>query len=255
MKIVDVNVALGNWPFQRFPYDDLQVLSAALDAEGVSPALVTAVEAILNSDPFYNQNLQKRCKADRRFVFLPVVDPSLPGWEQRLSGFLPGLKGVKIFPNYHSYALGSSQMRDLILFLKSLTLPLMIQMRVDDERNQYPLMRVPGVAVEDILHLANLYPDQVIICLNAYIQEVHQLLQNSDNIYADISFCEHMDTLGTLNKTLPVERLLFGSHTPFLYTRSAIMKLNLSRISKEERQKIAWRNAADIFRLEDLQNG
>ncbi|MBD3384992.1 amidohydrolase family protein [candidate division KSB1 bacterium] len=252
MKIVDVNVSIGNWPFQRFPYYDLQALSTALDAEGVSLAVVTAVEAILNSDPCYNQNLHKQCQNDRKFVFLPVVDPSMPGWEERLSAFLPGLRGVKIFPNYHTFALGSSQIRDLILFLKALTLPLIIQMRVDDERNQHPHMRVAGVAVEDITQLANLYPDQVIVCLNAYIQEVEQLLQNSENIYADISFCEHMDTLGTLNKTLAAERLLFGSHTPFLYTRSATMKLNLSRISKEMRQKIAWKNAEDIFRLEEL---
>lgn len=249
MKLFDVNVSIGHWPFQRFAFYQIEDLCSALHERGIKGAMVSPVEAILNSDPHYNQVLAEMCGEGTDLIPVPVVDASMPGWQQRVA---EGSRAIKIIPNYHRYALHTEPVRDLMLFLQSRALPLIIQMRVDDERNQHPLMRVPGVATSEMLQLARLYPQQKILCLNAYIQEATELLQQSENIYIDISFCEHMDTLATLTANLPVDRLLFGSHTPFLYTRAAVMKVKGSRISEADKQKIAFKNAMQLFQIEEL---
>jgi len=103
-------------------------------------------------------------------------------------------------------------------------IPLIIQMRVDDERNQYPLMKVPGVDVESIIRLANAFPKVPMVCLCTYRYEAVYLVRRRRMWSVGISYIESFKTLPTLLKQIPAERVLFGSHTPFFYTAAAVAK-------------------------------
>ena len=62
-----------------------------------------------------------------------------------------------------------------------------------------------------------------------------------------LGFVEYLDTLATLLRKAPYDRVLFGSHMPFLYTGAVMMKLTRARISKRAAAAIAHGNAERLF--------
>ncbi|NLG36007.1 MAG: hypothetical protein GX548_11695 [Lentisphaerae bacterium] len=122
-----------------------------------------------------------------------------------------------------------------------------IQMRVEDERNQYPLMKVSGVPVAEIITLAKAFPAVPIVCLCAYFGEAVELVQKTQSVHVDLAFLETFRTLPALLAKIPADRVLFGSHTPFLYTRPAVLKLEGIRGTAGDCRAVSRDNAARLF--------
>ncbi|NQU75618.1 MAG: hypothetical protein HQ546_04785 [Planctomycetes bacterium] len=166
------------------------------------------------------------------------------------------LSAIRLQPNYHRYDLADACVDELAEVLgDSDQSVLVIQMRMEDERSQYPLMKVRGVPVESVIALAQRCPELPIVCLSAYRPEANELVQRTDNVLVDIAFIEFLDTLTSVLKHIPSDRLLFGSHTPFLYTRASIMKIECASIGGDEKQAIGSRNAAAVFSVAQQQAG
>lgn len=255
MDVIDVNVSFGNWPFQKFLQDRAAKLSRHLKSEGISLALVSSIESVFYSDPdVYNRLLLEKLKPDPSLSPVMVFNPFLSGWKQRLAEYTDSreIKAVKILPNYHNYSLSSPSVEELVGELIRRKMLLIIQMRMEDERNQYPLLKVAGVEFEQVIKLANRFPQASILCLCPYYQEAIALVKETDNVYVDISFTEQLDTVVSLLKEIPASRVLFGSHTPFLYTRSAVMKIKSADISKKNLKAIMFNNASHLLKLEKL---
>jgi len=47
-----------------------------------------------------------------------------------------------------------------------------------------------------------------------------------------------MNTVAALLKEIPASRVLFGSHTPFLYTESALLKIQYAETGQKEKDAI-----------------
>ena len=109
-------------------------------------------------------------------------------------------------------------------------------------------MQVPGVACEEVIHLARAFPRVSFIVLCAYLAEAGPLTRAGRNLHVDLSFMETVDTLKTALKNVPAGQILFGSHTPFLNTRSALMKLELARAGRRQLRMISSGNAARLLR-------
>jgi predicted TIM-barrel fold metal-dependent hydrolase len=250
--IIDVNVSFGHWPFQRFPYSTPEELNKDLMKEGISQILVSSLDAVLYPDPEWgNETFLPGLKSYPSFVPVGVINPSLSNWKETLKRCISwGAKAIKIFPNYHYYSLSSPVVDDLMDELVGRKMPLIVQMRLEDERNQYPLLKVSGVEIQEILDLANRFSEIPILALCPYFKEAIDLVKNSTNIYVDISFVEILNTVSALLEEIPATRVLFGSHTPFLYTRSAIMKLKAAEISQEDLEAITCGNAQRLMKLE-----
>lgn len=71
----------------------------------------------------------------------------------------------------------------------------------------------------------------------------------ADNLLFDIAFAEWMYTMGEMRSVVPVDRIFFGSHTPMLTTRSAVMKLMDSTLEDQEKDAIGRENAMRFFKL------
>ncbi|MDD5483180.1 MAG: amidohydrolase family protein [Kiritimatiellae bacterium] len=219
-------------------------LSRRLKAAGIARALVSSTDAILYPDPAAcNADLLKAVKGHPMLIPVPVVNPALTNWRAIVSA--KNVKAVKIIPNYHNYPLVGPVLAQLMEVLAERKIPLMIQMRAEDERNQYPLMKIPGVDFKAVVQLANDFPAVSIICLCAYFGEAVELAQKTGKVSVDISFIETFQTLPSLLKQIPPQKILFGSHTPFLYTEAAMMKLKTT--APAARRTIACANARRLF--------
>lgn len=247
----DVNAALGYWPFQDFSGWTARRLARQLRTEGIGGALVSPAEAILAPDPdIWNRRLIAALRRTPGLAAVPVINPMLANWRETLGHHLasPAVPAVKVIPNYHLYAADDPALDALADVLEVEGRPLLLQARIDDERNQYPLMRVAGVDLEATVRLARRHPRLPLVCLGFYFRQVCRLLEQTRNAFADLAFAETLETVRVLLATVSADRLLFGSHTPFCETRAAVLKLALADIDAADRERIAKINAQRLFR-------
>jgi predicted TIM-barrel fold metal-dependent hydrolase len=247
--ITDVNASLGHWPFQRFDVRTPHQLAAHLRKHGIGSAWVSAMDSVLHPDPeVHDVLLWNKLRPFRTLRFVKTVNPTLADWRESLDPWIKRrrVRIVKIFPNYHQYSLNDRCARELADRLSNGGIPLLVQMRLEDERGHYPLMKVPGVACPEVVDLAARFPALPVVALCAYRAELPALAAGPRNLCIDLSFVESLDTVKTALTIIPARRLLFGSHTPFLYTRSAVMKLEYASLPKKHRHMIACANALRI---------
>ena len=250
--LIDVNCSLGFWPFQMFAQDSPAKLARHLAAEGVSKALVSPVESVLFPDPhLVSTRMLGKLSRFPDLIPVPVIDPSLGNWRECLDAYVEAGHGhmVKIVPNYHRYGLDAPCVDELMSALSRPRRVLAIQMRVEDERQHYPLMKVPGVSVDSIVDLANRHPRARILCLCPYLAEAVRLVNETENVHVDLSFIEYLNTLQHVLTKVPAKRLLFGSHTPFLYTRANVMKLQCAEVPRGDIRLISNGNARRLLKL------
>lgn len=246
----DTNVSFGPWPWMDFSKITPEFLLVHLENEGIQRAWVSANESILFPDPdIPDEQLFSAFTAHSSVVPVKTINPILGNWRESLDLALNewGARLVKIYPNYHQYSLNDWPMAELAAVLVERQIPLLIQMRVEDERNQYPLMKVPGVPAHEVATLAAIHPTLTIVVLSAYLSEVVSMTAEHNNVHADIAFADSRDTMRHLLESIPAEQLLFGSHTPFFYTRSAMMKLAVGDLDGDVLKKIASGNAECIL--------
>lgn len=248
--LIDVNVSLGNWPFQKFSLDSAGELSKHLESEGISLALVSSIENILYPDPdVYNRLLLEKLRPYSTLSPVMVLNPTLSNWKERYEEYISsqGIRAIKIFPNYHGYSLSANSMDGFLNEFKGRNIILILQMRLEDERNHYPPLKVSGVDYREIINLAKRFHEVPIICLCPHLIEAISLVKETTNIYIDISFVETLDTVSSLLKEIPAERVVFGSHTPYLYTRSAVMKIKAEGIAERDRNAIMFGNLSQLL--------
>ncbi len=248
--IVDVHAWLGLWPFQRFAVRAPAALQRHLAREGISAAWVSAVESVLHPDPDACDGVLARRLAGREGLhFVKTVNPLLGGSLERLGQWVGarGVRAVKIVPNYHRCELTHPAVAALMQQVRRRRLVLLVQMRLEDERNQCPLMPVPGVPWKAVARLARSWPGVPIVALGAYLHEARRLARAGANLHVDLSFLEAPDTLAAALEHIPARQIVFGSHTPFFTTRSAVMKLAAADVPARVLRAVAGGNAARLL--------
>ncbi len=248
--LIDINVTSGHWPFQRFAVQTPEALHAHLTSTGITHALVSPVEAALHPDPDeYNHPLLKALSGHACLRPVPVLNPSLPGWQDRLQEYTGRyqVRAVRIMPNYHLYDLEQDCAQELADRLNAAGIPLLVQLRLEDERNQYAALKIAGVPVESVCTLANRWPALRVVCLCPFMGEAEQLVQEAPNTWVDLACVESLDTLASLLAAVPAHRVLFGSHTPFLYTRAGMAKLETANVSPDALEAVRCTNALRLF--------
>lgn len=249
-KFTDTNVSFGTWPWMDFSLTTPASLVAQLESEGIQQAWISASESILFPDPdIPDERLFSAFAAHPSVIPVKTLNPILGNWRESLELAMSawGARLVKVYPNYHQYSLIDGPMTELAATLAARRIPLLIQMRVEDERNQYPLMKVPGVPAHEVATLAAIHPTLTIVVLSAYLSEIAAMTAGHRNVYADISFADSRDTMRHLLESTPADQLLFGSHAPFFYTRSAMMKLAAADLDGGVLKKIVSANAGRIL--------
>lgn len=250
---IDVNVSSGLWPFQRFTIPTLKSLQAHLSEREICTALVSHLGTVFHPDPQpFNEELFAESAGLPSIRPVPVINPALPGWERELDFFLRehAPPAVKVLPSHHLYPLESAEVDQLAGRLLEAEVPLLLHLRLEDERGQYRGLNITGVPTAQIVGLHRRFPDLSLVCLNAYLPEAISIAgETAETVSFDIAFTEHGNTVDFLTEVIAPERLLFGSHTPFLYTEAALLKVRHSTRDASIKRRIACGNAERIFRL------
>lgn len=251
--MIDVNAFIGNFPFRRLAATKPDELQDMLKSENVDCVLVSAIEGIFYEEPqIANEELFTQLTDKTMFVCVAVLNPTLANWQKSLNRCCEQyqISAVKIHPNYHCYNLTDVAARDLIKVAGEAGLSVIIQMRIHDTRSHHPLMQVPDVSITDIIAVAQALPEVKIVLGGVKWGEATLQAANIKalpNVWLDISQIEIVDGLRRLIDVYGTERILFGTHAPFFYVRSAVIKLDEAQLSDEEREAITRRNAEELL--------
>ena len=256
--MIDVNVSLSRWPNRRLPLDETSKLAPALKRNGVTQAWAGTFDGLLHNDlAAANTSLADQCRSVDEQLLLPIgaINLSLPAWEDdvRRCHELHGMKGVRLLPGYHDYTLEDARFRQLLSSLADKRMLLQIAIRQEDPRTQHRLLMTKDVDLKPLLPMLSDFSSLPIVLLNAVSSsavELHGQLTAAGKVYFDIATLEGLAGLERQILSVPAERLLFGSHSPFFSFDSAKLKLQESELPAQSKEQITHLNAVRI--LEDL---
>jgi predicted TIM-barrel fold metal-dependent hydrolase len=248
-KIVDFSTWTGHWPFMQLKYNRLDQLKNKLQSLHVVKAFVSPIEAVLEQDMLRANKQLLADVQDDFFSPVLIVDLSYANWEDIMEmAVLDGrVKMVKLLPNYHMYELTEQRIEKLVQLTTQHDMLISIQMRVEDKRGQYPLLKVNDIDVYKAVKTASYFPDQTFILNNLYAHEVSEVLYSVDNVYVDISSLEKVDTLQMLKERFTLNKILFSSHSPYYFAEGNICKLRYTDVSDEDVRQVAYTNAEKLL--------
>jgi len=255
--IVDTNAYLGYFAFRQLRHNTAAELLRLMDEKGIDKAMVSSASAITyrNTQPA-NEELAAAVKPHRdRLIPFAVVNPFYAGWQDDLKICHEqfGMKGLRLYPKWHSYALSDQCCLDLIQEAAKRSLLVSIPLRVEDYRQRSWLVDVPDVPHGEIVDLVKVCPKARFILVNGIGFARSQLGKKDSglpaNYYIEISRLSATlaNEVGTLVSQLGAGRVVFGTGMPFKYPDPAMVKMEVLDATPEAKKKIFGGNAVGLL--------
>jgi predicted TIM-barrel fold metal-dependent hydrolase len=252
--LIDVNVTLGRWPFRRLPLDETPALVAKLRQHGVTQSWAGTFDGLLHKDlAAANARLAAECRKHGRGLLVPFgsVNPTLPDWEEdlRRCAEVHGMPGIRLHPNYHGYTLDNPAFAKLLSLAAERRLLVQLVADMEDERMQHRLARVPRLDAKPLPGLLKPLPGLRLVLLN-WSRSVNAGMAKPlahAGVSFDIATLESVGGVANLIQQISAERVLFGSHSPFFYFESSLLKLKESALPVEQSLAVRTSNARRLL--------
>jgi len=239
-RIVDCNAHLGEHPNRRL----LPITEDFLRDRNIQEAWVAPFEALLQRDlTAVNARHVARCAG--RLKPVGVVHPGLPGWldDLRRCREEHGLQMLRLYPGYHGYTLSDASLVRLMEEATAAGMRVQIVAQMEDMRTQHPLLQVKPVDFKPLATLLKQVPEARIMILNANAVMAQTVLRGLPDLWIDMAMIEGVGGVENLLQHWPADRLVFGSHAPFFYAESALLKLEESELTEAQLTAIKQGNA------------
>jgi uncharacterized protein len=253
--IFDVNAWLGVWPFRHLNHNAPGTLIAQLDRSGIDRAAVSLCEAVFHRNVApANERLAELVETHTaRLVALGTINPTYRHWEHDLEACHDRFRmpGVRLFPAYHDYAVDGPEARAVLAACAERGLPVQIPFRVEDPRQRHWLDPGQTVNPGGVANLLAAVPEATVIITNVRGTGRLPMWEREDlrdrNWFVDLSLAEVHRDLETLVEAGGARHILFGSHVPFSYTASALVKLATLPVDDVTRAAISGTMARDLY--------
>lgn len=264
--MIDSSVHLFPWPFRRLGGDDPADLVARLRKKGVTQAWAGSNEALVMRDVSgVNTRLAAACRQHGPNFLVPfgTVNPKEPDWQEDLRRCHEDhhMVGIRLYPNYHGYTLDDPVFAQLLSLAASRNLMVQIALSLEDPRVQFPLMQVPPVNPAPLADLIKGIPNLRLLLLNrgywggprtanspTGTGQMTREIAQADNIYFDIAMVEGVGGVARLIAATSPSRVVFGSHYPFFYFESALLKVWEARLQEDQTKAVLEGNARSLLK-------
>lgn len=245
--IIDTNVSLFRWPFRRLPLDETERLVAKLRTLGVTRALAGSFEGLFGEDlDLVNQRLAAACERFNELLPVGSVDPSRPGWEKVLARCIEehGMPVVRLHPNRHDYSLDIPAFRSLLGRAADAGIPVQLAVTWEDARTHPELIAAPDTDLGPLAAAMRAVPAGRVQLLNLRPREsALASLGMIPNLVFDMARADGTDAVSRMIDAVGRERVLFGSHAPFLIPEAALVRVHESDLPADELKKVLRENA------------
>jgi predicted TIM-barrel fold metal-dependent hydrolase len=262
-EITDTNVHLFDWPLRKLKYAQTSSLIAKLKKHRINKAWAGSFDAVLNKQlDRSNRRLSEECAAHGGGTLVPFgsINPAWPDWEEDLRRCHEkyNMPGIRLYPAYHGYALDHPDFVKLLAVATQRKMIVQIALRMEDERIHHVALNIPPLNLAPLPSHLKSVPQARVQLINSagpLIADSLGELVRSTSVMFDIAATEGNGGVGRLiagsnpsyRGSVPVERLLFGSHAPFFPCESALMKLFESPLSLAQLKQIMYGNAQQFF--------
>jgi len=249
---IDFHTYIGHWPFRQLRGNTPAGLVEYMGRFGIDQTVVANINGVFykNTQPA-NEELAEAIKPfPGRFIPYAVINPTYPDWEYDLEVCHRklGMKGLRLYPQYHDYALTDARLVKLLERARGLKLPVAFSRWLVDDR-QRSWMDIGGEQTLDkLIPLIKDNPGTFVL-LNALLtpikEEYVEAFRNSDvyfdTVYASATLPDQSGyNVLRLIKEFGSDRLLFGSAYPFRDPISALIRLEVVNELNPAAKEAIW---------------
>ena len=252
--LIDVNTYIGHWAFRQLRHNTAEALVRRMDEHGIDQAVVGSVHGILYKNAHAaNEELAEQTRPYRdRLIPFATLNPTYAGWREDLRRCAEdlALRGMRLYPQYHGYQLTDALGVELIDRVTELGWAVQVPMRVVDRRQRHAWDLAQDLEPAEIEAAISLRPQVPWMVLNG-------LGLDGERLAADAQFLVEISRMTSvlqgnipaLIETAGVQHLAFGTGMPFKVPEPALLKLQILDLPGEAKERIAWRNAAEMLGL------
>jgi predicted TIM-barrel fold metal-dependent hydrolase len=232
-----------------------------MDRLGVDKSIVSSLNGIFYVDcQLANEELYASIKADKSFneriIPFAVMNPILPWWKSSLqdSSKKLGMKGIRLYPLYHHYKLTDDSCVELVKAARDLKMPVAIPLRMTDLRERSWFDVDKALSYNDIADLVAKVPDAQYMVLDARLTdgqpattEASKKILRSADILFDTSRGSgvpvkgpNSESLKNLLDTFGIEKMAFGTETPFVDYVSPFMRVAVFEEAGDAGKDLIW---------------
>ena len=237
MKIVDAHAYVGESLFDL--HQTSEQLLKKMDACGVEKSVIAP-----NRPKAYDLRSANKIIADTvkhypdRFYGYVRVDPwqGMAALEELKRGYESlKLRGLVLHPWEECFQISSTIVNLLVEYAIKNNLPILIEAG-------YPLVSHPL----DIAELANRYPEVNIIATHGLqldsaafaLTDAEVAMRECDNIFMETSGMYAPDVMEKIVQDLGVNRLIFGSHSPWFDLELEVERVHLLKLSLDQKAAV-----------------
>jgi hypothetical protein len=237
--IIDVHAHWGPW---FFTMDVAGASLATMDRYGIDRAVVSATEAVIYDAPAGNRALAAYLGSQDRLLGYVTINPRrLREAEADLRAHLPGGRfvGVKIHTDYTGSPIGSPQLRAALTLVAGAGVP--------------ALVHTWGTSVLDLAELCLDIPGLRVIAGHMGADGFRHAIAAAnacDRLYLEP--CWSHAPAGRIAEVVAgvdAGRLLFGTDATLIDPSSAFGAVAAAGLDAAAAERIAWRNAAELFQI------
>ena len=278
--MIDANAYWGRYPFRETATETVDDLLRLMDRCDIEQAVVCPFESVFYWD--YELSDEKayrdlRSHRDRLFQ-LGCVNPNYPGHLNHVRRCLDdfGVVGIKLHPEFHAFELADPACLELANVVGAAGRPVVVALRVEDERWYPPYVKTWPVRLESVLDLGAACPDVDFVACGARPgpqslgdrESAAALgrLRAARNVYFETSAVsttdpgwqfhfgqahalDRGDAFSMLVDALGPERVLFGTRMPTMEPMLTIVDLQDSAIKDSVRTMVTTENARRLFHV------
>ncbi len=253
--IIDTNVHLSRWPFRRLADDEPAALVTRLRRHGVIEAWAGSFDGVFHKDVAgVNARLAEDCARYSRGLLVPfgTVNLTLPDWREDLRRCreVHHMPGIRVYPNYHGYTLDDPKFTELLRAATDSGIIVQLVVQMEDDRMQHPLMKIPAVDLAALPKLVERRPQLRLMLLNAFRSwgaAAVKTLAQAPGVRFEFAMLDGIGGVGRAVESVGAGRILFGSHAPFYYFESALLKVKEAGLPEDVADRICRANARELL--------
>ncbi|MGW4955839.1 amidohydrolase family protein [Nonomuraea sp. NPDC004186] len=238
--IIDVHAHWGPW---FFTMDVAEANLATMDRYGIDRAIVSATEAVIYDAAAGNRALASYLETQDRLLGYVTVNPRrLREAEADLAAYLPGGRfvGVKIHTDYTGSPVGSAQLREALTLVAATGRP--------------ALVHTWGTSVLALAEVCADIPDLRVIAGHMGADGFRYAVEAAnacDRLYLEPCWSHFpAGRIAEVVAAVDPAQLLFGTDATLIDPSSAFGAVAAAGLAGGTAERIAWRNAAELFALD-----
>ena len=247
--MIDCNGFFGAWPYWDVTHKTPEGLLTLMDRYQIEMLAVCSTRSIFSDWRLGNEEaIELSNKYPKRFLPFVSLSPILPksdlvhhlkDYKQRK------VRGIRLYPQHQGYSLASNSVATEILkTAQDLSLPVVLPIRV--------IMNwgLPEMATGTIETIVPKYPKLSFILSGVNYGDTlwaFDFMRRFHNVFLEISGMQGFRAIDGSVQAVGTERLLFGSGLPLLYPACSIQKLEVARLTREQKSAISEGNARRVL--------